>query len=336
MPDRDGSWSEGWPSPRVATDIQLVIGAVGLLWLVTLGPGVASTPLRFVVAGLITLFVPGYALLAALFPGSGTDDERTVSATVGSGELSGNGVDGFERVVLAVGASIALVSLTGVALNVTPWGLRLIPVLAALTLVTLPSVLVAAVRRRRLSPDVRYEPEIVATVHSSLRAVTNPNDRVDGLLTVVLLLSVCLAVGTVAYTTSTPTDRAEFSELYLLTETEDGELVAGGYPETLQTGSQQPIVVGIGNYEDDPTNYTVVAELQRVRPDGNRSVVTERQVLDRFSRRVAASESEQFRRTLAAPRVRGERLRVQFRLYRGDAQSPYQTARLWVSVPDGA
>lgn len=67
------------------------------------------------ILGLIfVLFLPGYAATAALFP---ENDQ----------------IDGIERVALTFGLSIAIVPLIGLALNFTPWGIRLDPILASVS-----------------------------------------------------------------------------------------------------------------------------------------------------------------------------------------------------------
>ena len=88
---------------------------VASLALISATSGVALY-LRYVFGSALVLFLPGYALIEALYP---------------KGEL-----DELIRFALSIGLSLALVPLTGLALNYTPWGIRLLPVaisLAALT-----------------------------------------------------------------------------------------------------------------------------------------------------------------------------------------------------------
>ena len=328
---------EGRPRPlfSLPTDLGLVVAAVGLLWLVTLVPVLDESPLRVAVAVPLALFVPGYALIAALFP------ERSSSASGeqrADGEAT-SGIDTLERAVLSFGASVALVPLSGLVLNFTPWGIRLVSILVALTALTLSLTGVAARRRGALPADERYDPAIIATVHAAINGLTDTDNRVDTALNVVLLLSVCLAAGSVAYAVTVPPDGESFTEFYLLTENKSGELVAEDYPENLTTGEPRSIVVGIGNQEEQPTNYTVVTELQRVRIEGNRTVVTDRRELDRFRRRVGVNETIQLQRQLTATELTGQRLRLQFRLYKGTPSGespPYRETHLWVNVTDQA
>ncbi|NLA39706.1 MAG: DUF1616 domain-containing protein, partial [Methanomicrobiales archaeon] len=93
--------------------------------------------LRILFGVAMVLFIPGYALIAALFPAR--DD-----------------LDGIERVALSFGLSIAVVPLIGLALNYTPWGIRLDPILASLTIFTLAMAAVAWYRRLLLPAGERF------------------------------------------------------------------------------------------------------------------------------------------------------------------------------------
>jgi uncharacterized membrane protein len=342
MSERTVGETLGSPT-RWGTDLQSVLLVVGLLWAVTLLPVVSETPVRIVVALLVALFVPGYALIAALFPERGPAVSTAQSATLDesdSDEKAG-GIDVLERVVLSFGASIAVVPLVGLVLNFTPWGLRLVPILTGLTTVTVPLTVLAARRRSRLPTDVRFDPHPVAWLVAALRGLTAPDDRTDAILNVLLVVSVLLAVGSVAYAVSDPTPDEEFTGFYLLTETETGELVAANYPTNFTTGESRSLVVGIENEEGQSETYTVVTQLQDVRIEGETVTVTDARELDRFSRELSDGTSVNLTRELTPDELTGERLRLQFLLYRGeipetpDAASAYRETHLWVNVTAG-
>ena len=92
---------------------------------------------RWVLGSVFVLFIPGYVSVEALFP-------------------KGRELDGIERLALSVGLSLALVPLVGLLLNYTPWGIRLDPIMASLTILTIGLALVAFARRFRLSVE-RFE-----------------------------------------------------------------------------------------------------------------------------------------------------------------------------------
>lgn len=330
-----------------ATDLQSLLVTIVLLWGVTLLPVVRETPVRIVVALVVALFVPGYALIAALFPerGPSVSGDRTSATTDETDDATdtddeSGGIDVLERAVLSFGASIAVVPLVGLVLNFTPWGLRLVPILAGLTVLTVPLTVLAAVRRARLPSEERFDPHPVAWLVTGLRGLTAPDDRTDAVLNVLLVVSVLLAVGSVAYAVSDPGPEEQFTEFYLLTENETGDLVAADYPTNFTAGGSESLVVGIGNEEGQPETYTVVTQLQAVRIDDETVTVTEAHELDRFSREVLDGETVNATREIEPREVTGDRLRLQFLLYRGavpetpNAASAYRETHLWVNVTD--
>jgi len=80
---------------------------------------------RYVLGSIFVLWLPGYAFIKALFP------------TKLPIQTSSQDLDKIERIALSIGMSLALVPITGLLLNYTPWGIRLTPItLSLLTLTT--------------------------------------------------------------------------------------------------------------------------------------------------------------------------------------------------------
>lgn len=322
---------------HVPVDLATVVGVVVLTNLIVLLPVVSDTPVR-VIAGLVfALFVPGYAFIAALFPeaGSGpTDDDATVTNPEAEGI---DGIDGIERVALSFGLSIALVPIVVLLLNFTPWGIRLLPILVSLSGLTLVLTGVAAVRRWALPVEERFRVPYRAWLSAGRDELFSPASRTDAALNVLLVVSILLAAGSVGYAVTVPKEGERFSEFYLLTEGEDGELVADGYPTEFQRGESRSLIVGIGNQEHERTAYTVVAELQRVERVGNDTRVRERRELRRFQPTLGHNETWH-RQHEVTPEMTGERLRLQYLLYRGsppetlNQSTAYREVHLWVNV----
>ena len=88
--------------------------------------------LRAIVGFPFVLFLPGYTLLAVLFPKK--DD-----------------LDGTERVALSIGLSICIVVFIGLGLNFTPWGIRLGPILMAMAAFMLIMTALAALQHSRIT-----------------------------------------------------------------------------------------------------------------------------------------------------------------------------------------
>ncbi|OYT51425.1 MAG: hypothetical protein B6U76_11070 [Desulfurococcales archaeon ex4484_217_2] len=84
--------------------------------------------LRYVFGSLYVLYVPGAVLLEALYP-------------------RGEELEPLERLALSIGLSLALVPLVGLILNYTPWGIRLVPIIISLALLTLSLAIIALYRK---------------------------------------------------------------------------------------------------------------------------------------------------------------------------------------------
>ena len=97
----------------------------------------AVRPITYVrnVLGLIfVLFLPGYAFIKALFP-------TTVHLQTGTENLHN-----IKRIALSIGISLVLISIVGLILNYTPWGIRLVPITLSLLLLTIVSATAAVLR----------------------------------------------------------------------------------------------------------------------------------------------------------------------------------------------
>jgi len=84
--------------------------------------------IRYVLGSAYVLFLPGYALIEALYP---RDEDLTA----------------LERLALSLGLSLAVVPLIGLILNYTPWGIRLTPVSISLAIFTQVMITIALVRK---------------------------------------------------------------------------------------------------------------------------------------------------------------------------------------------
>ena len=97
-----------------------------------------ESPIRIILGLPLVLFLPGYSLIALMFPRK--DD-----------------LDGIERVALIFGLSIAVVPLLGLTLNYTPFGIRLLPILTVLSVFTVSFAISAYVRKSRIPEEDRFE-----------------------------------------------------------------------------------------------------------------------------------------------------------------------------------
>jgi uncharacterized membrane protein len=346
----DSRWWYLLPAPirKLPADLAAVVVTVVLTAFAVFAPIISETPLRVVFGLPFVLFVPGYAFIAALFPEAGEGPATEEADEEQEGEIGDrSGIDGIERVALSFGLSIAIVPLIGLVLNFTPWGIRLVPIMVSVSLFTLASTAVAARRRWALDPDERFAVPWREWVAGARTELFEPDSRTDAALNILLVASVLLATASVGYAVAVPKEGESFTEFYLLTENDDGELVADDYPTEFTQGEGQSLVVGIGNQEHETVSYSVVVELQKVEiknestnatDSGNVSVTVVRESeLRRFQTEVAHNETWHLQHNVT-PTMTGERLRLTYLLYKGEApadptvENAYRELHLWVNV----
>lgn len=92
---------------------------------------------RYILGSIFVLWLPGYSFIKALFP------------TKVPIQTSSENLDKIERIALSAGMSLALVPITGLLLNYTPWGIRLTPVTLSLLALTITFATVALLREHQ-------------------------------------------------------------------------------------------------------------------------------------------------------------------------------------------
>ena len=188
-----------------------------------------SNVIRIVIGLPVMLFIPGYTLIAALFPGR-------------------EGPGKQERVVLSLGFSIAVVSLIGVILNYTPAGISLYPALISLVVFIVVMSLVAWYRRRRLAEVDRI------TLSPGLALSSWRGQKfIDKALSIIVVAAILGATGVLGYAMARPGVGERYTEFYVLGQGD----VAEGYPEQLTVGEEAEVTIGIINHEHQEIRYRV-------------------------------------------------------------------------------
>ncbi len=187
-----------------------------------------STGAVRIILGLpVAFFIPGYMLLSALFPHK--DSLSPVS-----------------RIAYSLGVSAAFMIITGAVLNFTPWGINLFPILTVESIFIVVCAFIAW-RRARQS----YE-ELDFTLDIDLGRWRQAAGA-DKILSVLLLVALLVAVGSVGYVLAVPKQDQQFTEFYILTV--DGK--AEDYPKEVIAGEALEITIGIVNREDVTLGYQV-------------------------------------------------------------------------------
>lgn len=218
-----------------SSDLKIII-----IWLIFTAfslyiPYINTSPVRIIAALPVVLFIPGYALIAALFPEKGD-------------------INLLERIALSFGLSIAVVPLIGLGLNYTPWGIRLNPIVTSLVVFIVVMVVIAQYRRGVLPKEQRFQfpfREIFTGIQYEFFPASG--SRTDRILSVILLILIIAAIGTTIIVIVVPKEGEKFTEFYILGEKQK----AADYPERIIPGEKYPMYIGIGNHEYRNVTYTV-------------------------------------------------------------------------------
>jgi len=304
----------------------VLLVATALVLVIFVAP--AASWLRVALGLPFVLFLPGYALVAALFPGA---SPAGPGPGPGAGPGASRGLGALERVALSVGLSIAAVPLLGLALNYTPWGIRLAPVVLTLYTFTILLATVALARRARLPPIAR--PEFALSLpRVGWRAMA----PVDKALVAAALVAVLLAAGATAYVVVAPRPGEAFTEFYVLGP--DGK--AEGYPTTLAANQTGRVLVGVVNHERDAAFYVVRASLVPVTfaPNATGVLVPQEgapsQPLASWRLTLRDGETNETALDVRAPTAAAWKLQID--LEKEGVEGSYRTLHLWINAPAGA
>ena len=145
-----------------------------------------------------------------------------------------------------------------------------------------------------------------------------------------------LAIATLGYAVVNPPEGEEYTDFHILTESEEGDLVADGYPDEIVLGESADIVIGVSNHERSSEEYTVVVQLQVVGTEDTEVRVHERHDLDRVQHTLGHDQT-QYQKHSLEPKMVGENLRVVYLQYLGDApadptrEDAYRDLHIWIN-----
>ncbi len=247
------------------------------------------------------LFLPGYALIAALFPAK-------------------SDLDGIERTALSFGLSIAVVPLIGLGLNYTPWGIRLLPILISLSIFTFVTCGLAYLRRTKLPDAEAFNVPFRAAV-LSLKAgiLEKPESKLDKALTAFLVLSILLSVAALIFVVVSPKEGEHFTEFYIL----GSEGKADNYSTKYILGENGTVTMGIVNHEYKPINYTMEIKLEN-----------ESMPLPENLQHITLAHNETWEESVSVtPPFEGKNMKLEFLLFNEtEKNTPYRDLHLWIDV----
>ena len=284
-------------------------------------PFINETFIRVIFTVPVILLIPGYVLIAALFP-----EKKSI--------------DGIERFALSVGLSIAVVPLIGLVLNYTPFGIRLNPIVISLVLFTIIMMFITIIRRARLPKEEAFEVPF-EMVKPTLKEELFPKGqgKFDKALSIILIIAILVAVVTTVCVIAFPKDGEKFTEFYIL----GADKMADNYPEEFAVNTDQFVWIGIGNHEYRDVTYTVEVLLMNAEWDteAEASVIHSSKMLDRFE--VTVPEGTTYLEEYFFSIEDTEYNRLEFLLYEGTIpeetasaeekmESAYRDLHLWIKV----
>jgi uncharacterized membrane protein len=280
---------------KLPSDLLTILILVLLTLVFVLTPVLENTFIRTILGLPLVLFIPGYVLIAALFPKK-------------------NDLDTIERIALSFGLSIAVVPLVGLLLNFT-LGIKLIPILFTLCVYTIALILVAAYRREELPEEERFSVSFYRLYEIINSEMSIDRSRGDKILTGILIFSIVLAISMLFVVIVTPKTGERFTEFYILGPSGKAE----NYSTNLKYNSPSEILVGVINHEYTSVNYTVRIALDK-------GVLSD----TLFS----LNDNETWEKNITfVPDKEGNDTKLEFWLYKEDNFTvPYRELHLWVNV----
>ena len=275
-------------------DLGFVLLFTFLAYLFVLVPPLNQTPLRIIFALPLLLFLPGYVLIAAMFP---RREELSV----------------IERFTLSIGLSIAIFVFDGFAISVTAWRFRPEPIILSLSLITLILTLITFLVRLRIPKEERFyfDFSVFSRFFESLRSDEKPTD-IERALVIALVGSIIIASGMLIYAKVT-FEEERFTAFYILGEGGKAE----NYTTELHLLEPSSMIVGIENYEHAPANYTLQVKLGGY-PIHKQQIPT-------------LAHGEKWKDNVCfIPKHVAKHAKLEFMLYKDNSTNPYRSVHLWI------
>lgn len=294
---------------KIPSDLLAAVILALATLLFTLTP-LSNLPVRIPLGLVMVLFVPGYTLIAALFPKKAD-------------------LEGIERTALSFGLSIAVVPLIGLGLNYTPWGIRLTPVVISLAVFTIAMAVAAYWRRMSLPIEERFSIQFRETISTwKGEILADDKGRLDKALTIVLIITILLSIAALVYVIVTPKQGEKFTEFYILGP--GGK--AYDYPTSVQAGNHSTVIVGVVNHEYALVNYTMSIAINNT--PINNTILNDNFIYPITSMNLTLLHNETWEKPVTyVLNHTGDGQKLEFLLYReGNFTSSYRDLHLWVNV----
>ena len=202
----------------------------GALLLIVVAFALPDSLLPIILGFLFIILLPGYAILAALFPAA-------------------KDLSSLERIAISFALSVAISPIVAIGLNYSDLGASISMVLLILAAITLIMTLIALfVRGRTKFP---YLPPGLGKKKGASFARRKGNQH--KVIAIALVVAIVVTAGGLAYLVTNPPQSESFTEFYILNQ--NGNTT--GYPQNLIVGQSASVRLGIVNHENRPVNYTL-------------------------------------------------------------------------------
>ena len=278
---------------KSSSDLLAILSWTIVSFLFIIIPALKDTAIRSILGIPMILFIPGYVLIAALFP-----KKEDLEVT--------------ERIAYSFGVSIVMVPLIGLLLNFT-FGMGLYPIFFSLSIYIIVLSCITIYRRRNLFEAERFDVS-VKRIYKNLVIENIPKNRMDYILTGIFLFMTIIGAGTLIYVIITPITIEKYTEFYILNNTGKAE----NYPINLYENNSTNLLVGVSNHEYSFVNYTIQIELDK-------------KILKSEQLRLKNNELWEENMTFV-PDKKGKDLKLEFLLFKEDNFiEPYRELHLWVN-----
>jgi len=168
----------------------------------------------------------------------------------------------------------------------------------------------AMYRRKKLNVEDRFVPSFSMNVPR-----WGEMNRVDKSLSMGLVISVVVSGALLSSFVAAPRVGERFTQFYVLGPSGKIE----GYPTNLTLGENGTVILGVVNHEYEEMNYSIVVRLD------NDTIGT----IDN----VGLIHEDKWERNLTfTPEEAGDKMKLEFLLFREGVDDPYRSLQLWISV----
>ena len=285
---------------KLPLDLLIMLTLTVFALIIIFTPGLSNTFVGNIFLIPMILFIPGYVLMAALFPKK-------------------HDLEFIERIALSFGSSMAAAPLIGLplkfALGATSLSILYTFYLYVLCTFTLAFVFIAVYRRKNLPHEERFSVPFPNMYEDVNHEISLHKNRMERISTGILIFLMFFAISTMYFVITAPKPGESFTEFYLL----DPAGKANNYTTELKYNYPSEILVGVANHEYLSVNYTV-------------QVALDNEVLTDTWFRLNHNETWEKNVTFVPNKI-GTDMRLEFWLFKEDNfTAPYRDLNLLVSV----